>query len=152
MLSAAVPWGAFSEGQVKEIGSAPCHPSQLLEPGDDLVETRLGIDRSCVERVVLIGLKDLKYHGYGNINAGFLNELATLINQNPSTLFLLRPHPYDSISTFAEHRGPNVRLLDNMCCTMADLQLNRLIPHVDLVVTPMSTLVVDAAVSTNRFS
>jgi hypothetical protein len=146
VLSAAVPWGAFSEGQVKEIGSAR-YTDQLLEPGDDLVETRLGIDRSRFERVVLIGLKDLKYHGYGNINAGFLNELATLINQNPSTLFLLRPHPYDSISTFAEHRGPNVRLLDNMCCTMADLQLNRLIPHVDLVVTPMSTLVVDAAVS-----
>jgi len=146
VLSATVPWGAFSEGQVKEIGSAR-YTDQLLEPGDDLVESRLGIDRSRFERVVLIGLKNLKYHGYGNIDAGFLNGLATLINQNPSTLFLLRPHPYDSITAFAKFRGQNVRLLDNMCCTMSDLQLNRLIPHLDLVVTPMSTLVIDAAVS-----
>jgi hypothetical protein len=146
ILEADVPWGVFHPGQVKTIGSAR-YADQLLPPGEDAIEFRLGIDRNRFDRVVLLGSKNLKSHGYENLTDGFYGKLRCLIESRPATLFLLRPHPFDEIDPFVELKADNVRLLDDACCIMADIQLNRVIPHVDLVATPISTLAVDGAVS-----
>ena len=69
-----------------------------------------------------------------------------MIETHPETLFLVRPHPAHDPQL--QSYSKNVRLLDETCCIAADLPLSRIIPLVDLVITPISTIALDGAIST----
>jgi hypothetical protein len=141
-----VPWRLFADGQVKNIGSA-YYTDQLLEAGEDYIETRFGVERSRFGQVVLLGTRKQEHRGSEGEKNNFPEQVADVISRAPSTLFLLRPNGNEEMAGLIDPRGENVRLLDDACCIMADLQLNRLLPHIDVVVAPLSPLAISGAIS-----
>lgn len=137
------PLGLFDTDQVRAIGSA--RYTDLLYPTtNDLLETRLGINREKFEQVVLFGTKNYSYWKCGE---QFQLAIFKLIEENPSVLFLLKHHPCENNDSASFFTQSNVRILDDVCLITADLPLNRIIKHVDLVITPTSTLALDAAIA-----
>ena len=74
-----------------------------------------------------------------------------LIERFPETLFLIRPHPGHGDEGLLALRRDNVRFLDEACCVTADIPLSRIIPLVDQVVAPISTVVLDGPFQTSRW-
>ncbi len=142
-----VPWGVLGPGQVRRIGSAR-YTDQLLPAHPDGLELRLGVERARFGSVVLLALK--KFYGrWGQPDVDAVHHAAMrrLVEAHPETLFLVRPHPAKDTDGLFELKRENVRFLDETCCIAADMPLSRIIPLVDKVVTPMSTIALDAAIS-----
>ena len=70
-----------------------------------------------------------------------------LIETHSEMLFLIRPHPAHNEGGLSDLQYENVRVLDETCCVAADIPLNRIIPLVDQVIAPISTVALDGAVS-----
>jgi hypothetical protein len=141
-----VPWGMFSAGQVRCIGS-PRYTDQLLPVHEDALDLRLGIDRHRYASVVLLATKKFRGRwGRSDVDETYQTALLRLIERHPDILFLVRPHPANDADGYLTERV-NVRLLDETCCIAADMPLGRVIPRVDLVVTPISTIALDGAIS-----
>lgn len=142
-----VPWGSFSPRQVRRIGS-PRYTDQLLPIHPDGLSLRLGVNRAKFSSVVLLGTQKLDGRwAAGGIDDPLRLAMCRLIDACPETLFLVRPHPARGLDDLGEWRRENVRILDEACCIMADLPLSRILPLVDQVITPMSTLALDGAIS-----
>jgi hypothetical protein len=140
------PWGIIEEEQLCLIGS-PKYTDQIL-PAANTFEMRFGFDRQKYSNKILFGTKNLRGRfGVQNINSDFLSAAGKLFNSFPETLFILRPHPLTRQEEFAEVKTGNVVIMDELTAILADTQLNRVIPHVDALVTSPSTLILDGAVS-----
>lgn len=116
-------------------------------PGSPTALThRFGGFVSTFERSILIGLNlhwEVHHHG----PAAMLEWILRLCERNPSTLFVLRPHPDDA--TIYEVPGlfnfPNLLVADEMTLLSMDWPVSRLVRAVDGVLTTYSTLMIDAA-------
>lgn len=147
LAAADVPWGVFSPGQVRCIGS-PRYTDQLLPIHPDGLTLRLGIDRNRFASIVLLASKKAYDRaGRPDIDDAFHAAMLRLIERFPETLFLIRPHPGHGDEGLLTLRRDNVRFLDETCCVTADIPLSRIIPLVDEVVAPISTVVLDGAIS-----
>lgn len=147
LAAADVPWGVFSPGQVRCIGS-PRYTDQLLPIHPDGLELRLGIDCNRFASVVLLASKKAYDRTRRpDIDDAFHAAILRLIERFPETLFLIRPHPGHGDEGLLALRRDNVRYLDETCCVTADIPLSRIIPLVDQVVAPISTVVLDGAIS-----
>jgi hypothetical protein len=138
-----LPWGALDPDQELRIGSAKfC--DQLISPFPPL-DLRLGYDAQAFDRVVVLGSKNLRGRwGLGEGVDGFIDELVTICSSNPRTMFVVRPHPVDSVLPYVSLGLPNICLVDETISALADMPLNRIIPGIDLLVTSPSSFVVDA--------
>jgi len=146
--AAVAPWGVLPSEQEVRIGS-PRYSDQLMPFPDGALTHRLGLPPGRFARTALLCLKRLPGSEWvrGQSEDRFFNTLATLAAEHPDTLFLLRPHPsYDPSLRFPLHAG-NVRQLDEANCIAADLPLSRVLPLVDVVITPQSTVALDGGVS-----
>ncbi len=143
--AAETPWGLFSPGQVHRIGS-PRYTDQLLPAPPDGLDLRLGLRRDRFAATVLLATKNFR-HGPSDFDVSFGTALVHLIETNPETLFLVRPHPATTDDVLLALRRENVRFLDETCCITADIPLCRIVPFVDRVVTPVSTIALDGAIS-----
>jgi hypothetical protein len=142
-----VPWGMFGAGQPRRIGS-PRYTDQLLPIHPDGLDLRFGVERHRFASVVLLATKNFGSRwGSSNFDDTYHSTILHLIESNPETLFLVRPHPAKGAEEFNALRRENVRFLDETCCIAADIPLSRVIPLVDRVVTPMSTIALDGAIS-----
>jgi hypothetical protein len=142
-----VPWGVFYPGQVRRIGS-PRYTDQLLPGHPDGLASRLDIERDRFTSVALLATK----RAYGRsarseVDAAFHTAVGRLIERRSETLFLIRPHPAHGEEGLSDLQHDNVRVLDETCCIAADIPLNRIIPLVDQVIAPISTVALDGAVS-----
>ncbi len=142
-----VPWGVFHPGQVRRIGS-PRYTDQLLPIHPDGLAVRLDIQRDRFGSVALLATK----RAYGRsarseVDAAFHAAMRRLIEMRAETLFLIRPHPAHGEEGLSDLQYDNVRVLDETCCVAADIPLNRIIPLVDQVIAPISTVALDGAVS-----
>ena len=147
MLGAAVPIGMFAAGQELRLGS-PRYTDQLFPTHPDALFARLGVDTSQYADTVLFATKRASgLWDRDRVDEDFKREMVELFEAHAQTLFLVRPHPANSALDFMDVRRPNVIFLDEACCVAADINLNRIIPSVDRVVTTVSTIAVDAAVS-----
>jgi len=144
--AADVPWGVFSPGQVRCIGS-PRYTDQLLPIHPDGLNLRLGIDHNRFASVVLLASKKAYTRGGPDIDNAFHGAMLRLIERFPETLFLIRPHPGHGDEGLLALRRDNVRFLDETCFVTADIPMSRIIPLVDQVVAPISTVVLDGAIS-----
>jgi hypothetical protein len=136
----------FSAGQVRCIGS-PRYTDQLLPVHEDALDLRLGIDRHRYASVVLLATKNFRGRwGKSDVDRTYQTALLRLIETHPDILFLVRPHPANDADAFLTERV-NMRVLDETCCIAADIPLSRIIPRVDVVVTPISTIALDGAIS-----
>lgn len=142
-----VPWGVFQPGQVRRIGS-PRYTDQLLPLHPNGLYSRLGIERDRFASVALLATK--KAYGrsaQSEVDAAFHTAMRRLIETHSEMLFLIRPHPAHVEEGLSDMQYDNVRVLDETCCVMADIQLSRIIPLVDQVIAPISTVALDGAVS-----
>ena len=142
-----VPWGVFHPGQVRRIGS-PRYTDQLLPMHPDGLALRLDIQRDRFLSVVLLATK--KAYGRSaksELDAAFHLAMRRLIETHPELLFLIRPHPSHGEEGLSDLEYENVRVLDETCCIAADISSNRIIPLVDQVIAPISTVALDGAVS-----
>jgi hypothetical protein len=142
-----VPWGVFHPGQVRCIGS-PRYTDQLLPVHRDGLDLRLDIERDRFASVALLATK----RAYGRsakseVDVAFHTAMRRLIETHPEMLFIIRPHPAHGEEGLSDLPCENVRVLDETCCIAADIPLNRIIPLVDQVITPISTVALDGAVS-----
>ena len=142
-----VPWGVFHPGQVRRIGS-PRYTDQLLPVHPDGLASRLDIERDRFVSVALLATK----RAYGRsakseVDAAFHIAMRRLIETHREMLFLIRPHPAHDEQGLSDLRYENVRVLDEICCIAADISFNRIIPLVDQVIAPISTVALDGAVS-----
>jgi CDP-glycerol glycerophosphotransferase (TagB/SpsB family) len=81
------------------------------------------------------------------VDEDFKRDMIRVFDAHPEMLFLVRPHPVNTARDFLEVRRPNVVFVDEVCCVSADIQLSRIMSAVDRVITTVSTIAVDAAVS-----
>jgi hypothetical protein len=147
LAAVEVPWGVFRPGQVRRIGS-PRYTDQLLPIHPDGLALRLGIKRDRFASVALLATK----RAYGrtaksDVDAALHDAMRRLIETHPEMLFLVRPHPAHGEEGLSDLQCENVRALDETCCVTADIPLSRIIPLVDQVITPISTVALDGAVS-----
>lgn len=143
--AAETPWGLFGPGQVHRIGS-PRYTDQLLPAHPYGLDLRLGLRRDRFAATVLLATKNFR-RGSSDFDASLSAGLVRLIETNPDTLFLVRPHPATTDEVLLALRRENVRFLDETCCIAADIPLSRVMPFVDQVVTPVSTIALDGAIS-----
>jgi hypothetical protein len=106
---------------------------------------RLGEFTAGYERVILIGL-NLHWGVHEHDAQETYRWLERLCQTNPTTLFLVRPHPddgtpYEVRSLFER---PNIALIDEMFLLSLDWPVARLVGAVDGVITTYSTLLLDA--------
>jgi hypothetical protein len=141
-----VPWGVFHPGQVRRIGS-PRYTDQLLPVHPDCLALRLGIERDRFVSVALLATKRAYRSSKPEVDAAFHTAMRRLIETHPEMLFLIRPHPAHGEEDLSELQYENVRVLDETCCIAADIPLNRIIPLVDQVIAPISTVALDGAIS-----
>jgi hypothetical protein len=141
-----VPWGVFHPGQVRRIGS-PRYTDQLLPIHPDGLALRLAIQRDRFVSVALLATKRGGRAGRSEFDAAFHTAVRRLIETHPEMLFLIRPHPAHGEEGLSDLPYENVRVLDETCCVTADISLNRIIPLVDQVIAPISTVALDGAVS-----
>jgi hypothetical protein len=142
----SAPWGMIDEKQICYVGS-PKYSDQLLSQSTGF-NTRFGFETSQFARVVLIGTKNLRSrYGAANINDEFINSLRSLFQSMPDVLFIIRPHPLTAIEDFLGLRASNVVIFDELTGILADTALSRVVPHIDLMVTSPSTLILDGTLS-----
>lgn len=141
-----IPWGVLPPDQDRPIGS-PKYADQLMDAGPELAH-RFGADLRRYKHVIAIATKNLRGRwGLKNVDQGIIPIIDRLIGERPDTLFLVRPHPSDSACRFASLRHANLRILDETISTVAEVPFVRVLPRVDGLITPPSTLILDGAIS-----
>jgi len=129
-----------------ELVGSPKLFDAMLAGSPNVLTHRFGGFVSTFERSILIGL-NLHWGIHTHGPEATYQWLLRLCERNPTTLFVLRPHPDDA--TIYEQPGlfniPNLLLADEMTLLSMDWQVSRLVSAVDGVLTTYSTLVIDAA-------
>jgi len=130
-----------------ELVGSPKLLDAMLTMAPNVLAHRFGSFVKRYERSILIGL-NLHWGIHTHSAEATYQWLARLCERNPSTLFVLRPHPDDA--TIYERPGlfehlPNLLLADEMTLLSMDWPVSRLVSAVDGVLTTYSTLVIDAA-------
>jgi hypothetical protein len=133
-------------GYEVELVGSPKLFDAMLTMGPNVLAHRFGSFVTRYERSILIGL-NLHWSIHTHGPEATYQWLTRLCERNPSTLFVLRPHPDDA--TIYEQSGlfdlPNLLLADEMTLLSMDWPVSRLVGAVDGVLTTYSTLVIDAA-------
>jgi CDP-glycerol glycerophosphotransferase (TagB/SpsB family) len=114
----------------------------------DGLALRFGIERDRFASVALLATK--KAYGRAaksELDAAFHGAMRRLIETHSEMLFLIRPHPAHGEDGLFDLQYENVLILDETCCIAADISINRIIPLVDQVIAPISTVALDGAVS-----
>lgn len=129
-----------------ELVGSPKLLDAMLSGSPNALSLRFGSFVVGFERSILIGL-NLHWGIHTNGAEATYQWLMRLCQRNPSTLFVLRPHPDDA--TIYERPGllqlPNLLLADEMTLLSMDWPASRLVSAVDGVLTTYSTLMIDAA-------
>jgi hypothetical protein len=132
---------------IKVTGS-PKFLDTAIEQRLGFLSERFGTWVDAFHRKILVGLGlHWPFHTYG-VESTF-DWVRRISANNPSTLFLIRPHVYDStIYTRLDLLNqPNVLLLDEAVLLAMDISVSRILRGVDGVITAYSTLVLDALVA-----
>lgn len=141
LVRAQLPrWQAF-----KRVGGAKFVDARLSSP-QDLVRWRLGIDTTRYRAVALLGT-NLLWHRHGGTAVSTRARLASLIRSVPDIFFVVKLHPAERVPDVPELVQPNALLLDDILLGVMDVHVSRLVAAVDVVISSLSTLLLDAAVA-----
>lgn len=141
------PWGILQPGQIKLVGS-PKFTDMLLDAGPSL-DRRFGFEPGRFAETIVVATKNLRGR-WGVVDENdrtYLPLFRRMIEDNPTTLFVIRPHPADHADRFAELTMPNVRLFDDTLAILLDVPFSRILGRADALVAPPSTVVLDGAVA-----
>ena len=117
-----------------------------LAPPVDLLRWRLGVDTSQFKSVALLGT-NLLWNRHGESKQSTRARLAEMIRSMPDVFFVVKLHPSERTTDVPELAQTNSIVLDDMLMGAMDLHITRLIRAVDVVVSSLSTLLLDAAVA-----
>ncbi|MCZ3380156.1 MULTISPECIES: hypothetical protein [Rhizobium] len=141
-------YSALNNGRFKAAGSPKFHDS-LLQTNSDVLRWRLGIDISNYSEHVLLGT-NLKWAQHHDERLHILAGIRRMIQSNPEKLFIVKPHPSERHSEYAELRADNTLVLDDILLGCLDLSVSRLLGGIATVVSSLSTLLLDGAVLGRR--
>ncbi|HEX8049194.1 class I SAM-dependent methyltransferase [Rhizobium sp.] len=141
-------YGDIKRNSFFPIGSSKFCDS-LIDPNPEIIQWRLGTDVSRFEKVALIGT-NLKWGAHQTNKATITSGLRKAVDRNRDTLFLIKPHPSERYTDYAELHADNTLLLDDILLGCLDLSVSRLLAGVSTVVSSLSTLLLDGAVADKR--
>jgi hypothetical protein len=136
--------GSFP-GEFRQVGAAKFVDSRL-NGSKDLLRWRLGIDVERYRSVVLLGT-NLKWGKHKYPAQNVRERLAIAIKECPDIFFIVKLHPSERANEAEELIFPNSLVLDDIVLASMDLHVSRLVAGVDIVVSSLSTLLLDATVA-----
>ncbi|MFT3802260.1 MAG: glycosyltransferase [Burkholderiaceae bacterium] len=113
---------------------------------DDLLLWRFGIKRQQYRSVALLGT-NLLWNRHGADKLEVRSRLAEVIRTTPDVFFVVKLHPSERAVDVGELRFQNSMILDDILLGIIGVGINRLVSAVDIVISSLSTLLVDAAVA-----
>lgn len=134
------PWQHF------EVVGSPKFVDMRLCPPQDLLYWRLGIDTSKYRAVALLGT-NLLWCRHGEPAETIRERLVCMMQAVPDVFFIVKLHPAERVVGTPELAQPNSLVIDDVLMGILDLQVSRLIGAVDVVISSLSTLLLDAAVA-----
>ncbi|MEY4180777.1 MAG: hypothetical protein RLY70_4351 [Planctomycetota bacterium] len=150
-LATTVGGGSPGDSRARDLPLGSPKFADSLLPGDAAaILERLGCRVSDFRCVVLVGT-NLRWNAHKSRRASIIPALRHLIDQHPDVLFVLKPHPNERADDYHRVRRPNVRVVDDVVLTRMDLSISRLVRVADLVISSLSTLLLDAAVAGKPF-
>jgi glycosyltransferase involved in cell wall biosynthesis len=130
------------------IGS-PRFFDSLVEPNPEILKWRLGIDTQRYQQVVLVGT-NLRWSAHGRSVSEIMAAVKATAECNQDKFFLVKPHPSERYSDYADLEAENVLVIDDILLGCMDLSIARLLAGASVVVSSLSTLLLDGAVLGKR--
>ncbi|WP_139316493.1 hypothetical protein [Pseudochrobactrum sp. B5] len=120
-----------------------------ISPNADVLRWRLGLEPQNYRKTVLIGT-NLKWSAHKVTSSRIISGIHTMIEQNPDVLFVVKPHPSERSQEYSDLKFSNSVVLDDIILGCADVSISRIIGGVSTVISSLSTLILDGAVSGKR--
>ncbi|MBT2321958.1 hypothetical protein J7E62_06275 [Variovorax paradoxus] len=118
----------------------------LLCPSPESLRWRLGIDSRDYRLVALLGT-NLLWSRHRVDRDDSRRRLAKMIDSTPDVFFIIKLHPSERAPHASELSRPNSLVLDDIVLGSMDLHVSRILAGVDVVISSLSTLLLDAAVA-----
>lgn len=128
---------------------SPKFYDSLISPNVDVLRWRLGIEQQKFSKIVLVGT-NLKWSAHKVPVSEVTSGIRTIIEKNEDILFLVKPHPSERNYEYEDLKFANSIVLDDITLGCIDLSISRLLGGVSTVVSSLSTLILDGAVSGKR--
>lgn len=133
----------------RPLGS-PKFADSLLPGSGAALDDRLGVRVADYRRMVLVGT-NLRWSAHAARRGSIIPDLCRLIDSHPDILFIVKTHPNERVSDYRKAIRNNSLVFDDVLLTRMDLSISRLVRVADLVVSSLSTLLLDAAVAGKPF-
>jgi hypothetical protein len=133
----------------RPLGS-PKFADSLLPGSGAALDDRLGVRTADYRRTVLFGT-NLRWSAHTARRGSIIPDLCRLIDSHPDLLFIVKTHPNERVSDYRKALRKNSLVFDDVLLTRMDLSISRLVRVADLVVSSLSTLLLDAAVAGKPF-
>jgi hypothetical protein len=137
--------GVAAGGHDRALGS-PKYSDSVIDPNADALRFRLGVDTRRYQRVVLLGT-NMRWGAHRKDRRTIMDAMLRTVTTNDDLLFVVKVHPAERVAEYAALQRPNVVLLDDVILARMDFSLARIVNCVDIVVSSLSTLLLDAAVA-----
>jgi hypothetical protein len=134
------PWQRY-----QPVGS-PKFVDMRLAASRDLLRWRLGVDVSRYRAVALVGT-NLNWHRHGPAAQTVRERLVRVMRAMPDVFFVVKLHPNERVPGALELAQSNALVLDDILMGVLDMHVARLIAAVDVVISSLSTLLLDAAIA-----
>lgn len=135
--------GRAQPGAFEVVGSPGAWESRNLEPAE-VLRSRLGLETSGYESVAILGTNLLWYaHQVGRSNT--IDQIRRVIDSNSQMFFIVKTHPSERAQNFSDLRAENSFVIDDIIRGCIDLSVPQLISGVDIVISSLSTLLLDGA-------
>lgn len=131
--------------QYRSVGAAKFTDSTLA-PSKEVAKFRLGLNTENYRLLVLLGT-NLKWGAHQQEAGEIRNRLIKVMEALPDVFFVIKLHPSERISDAAGMKLTNSLLLDDMILGCMDLHVSRLLSSFDVVISSLSTLLLDASVA-----
>lgn len=141
-----LPAPAARIGQTFHAIGAAKFVDMRLDPPHELLHWRLGVPMDGYRATALLAT-NLRWNAHGARREDIHERLAQLIRHSPDVFFVVKLHPSERVDDASALRQSNSLVLDDILLGSIGVSINRLIAAVDVVISSLSTLLVDAAVA-----
>lgn len=143
------PRGSYSNKTIHPIGSHKFSDSKF-PINKDYIYRRLDIDQRLYSKIVLIGT-NLHWNVHGFSPMQVVQSIIRFINNNPDIYFIIKLHMAEGDLYEWVPQPDNSIIIDDFAMNCLGLTMSRLVKGVDLVMSTLSTLLLDAAVAGTKF-
>lgn len=149
VMGAPTSVGLIPDDSIRPVG-APKFTDIVIQPQNDILRTRLGLDLTRYRKVALLGT-NFKWGAHKGELSAIRDGLSRTIRENKDIFFLVKPHPSERVEEYEVLAQENSLIVDDIILGAMDLHISRLIHGVDIVVSSLSTLLLDAVIAGKPF-